>query len=236
MKKRIVVLTGAGVSKESGIPTFRDMTDGLWHQHKIEDVASPMGFLKNPELVLEFYNERRRKLTEVKPNQAHYDLATLEEYYDVKIITQNIDDLHERGGSSNICHIHGEITKARTNMSPDKIYEIGYDDINIGDLGEDGYQLRPDIVWFGESVTRLPEAEKIARSADIFIIVGTSLVVFPAAGLILLAPKTAPIYFVDPTRPDNMMYGDRIKFIQEPATTGVAKVVGELISKALENE
>ena len=235
MKKRIVILTGAGVSKESGIPTFRDMTDGLWNSHKIEDVASPMGFLRDPGLVLQFYNERRQKLADVQPNQAHHDIVALEDYYDVQIVTQNIDDLHERAGSTNVLHIHGELTKAKTNMSPDKIYDIGYNDINLGDLGEDGYQLRPDVVWFGESVTKLPDTERIARSADIFMIVGTSLVVYPAAGLVLLAPKTAPIYFIDPNKPSQMMYQDRVTFIQEPATTGVAKAVGELIKKALEN-
>lgn len=234
MKKRIVILTGAGISKESGIPTFRDMTDGLWNSHKVEDVASPMGFLKNPGLVLEFYNERRRKLTEVEPNQGHLDLVQLEDYYDVQIITQNIDDLHERAGSSNILHIHGEITKAKTNMSPDKKYDIGYNDINLGDLGDDGYQLRPDVVWFGEGVTLLPKAEELSESADIFMIIGTSLVVHPASSLVLYAPKTAPIYFIDPVKPAYMMYEDRVTFIQEPATTGVAKAVGELIKKALE--
>lgn len=231
--KRIVILTGAGISKESGIPTFRDAKDGLWRDHKIEDVASPMGFMKYPGMVLDFYNERRKKAEECKPNQGHLDLVQLEDYYDVQIITQNIDNLHEQAGSTNICHIHGCINQAKTNMSPDKIYEIGFDDINEGDLGDDGYQLRPNVVWFGESVTELPNAERIARSADVFVIIGTSLKVFPAAGLVMLAPKDAPIYFIDPNKPDNMMYGDRITFFQEPATTGVAKMVGELMEKAL---
>jgi len=233
--KKVVILTGAGISKESGVPTFRDMKDGLWHEHKVENVASPMGFMKNPELVLEFYNERRQKLTSVEPNQAHIDIATLEDYYNVHIITQNVDDLHERGGSSNICHIHGELTKAKTNMTPDKTYDIGYKDINMGDLGEDGVQLRPDVVWFGESVTKLPEAERIARSADIFIIVGTSLAVQPAANLVFLAPKDAPIYIVDPIKPSYVpAYQDRITHIEQPATVGVAQVVGQLIKEALE--
>lgn len=191
--------------------------------------------MKNEQLVLDFYNERRRHGATCKPNQAHHDLVQLEDYYDVQIITQNIDDLHEQAGSTNICHIHGNITESKTNMSPDKIYQTGYKDINVGDLGEDGYQLRPNVVWFGESVTELPNAERIARSADVFVIIGTSLKVFPAAGLVMLAPKTAPIYFIDPNQPDNMIYEDRVTFIQEPATTGVAKMVGELIEKALKD-
>lgn len=234
--KRIVILTGAGISKESGIETFRDAQDSLWNNHSIEEVATPMGFLKDPGLVLEFYNQRRKQLATVEPNQAHIDLASLEDYYDVQLITQNVDDLHERGGSSNILHIHGELTRAKTNMNPDKSYDIGYNDINLGDLDEEGYQLRPDVVWFGEMVTKLSEAERIARSADIFIIVGTSLGVFPAAGLMMLAPKTTPIYLIDPNVPEGMIYQDRVTFIQEPATIGVAKVVGELIEKALKDE
>jgi len=231
--KRIVILSGAGLDKESGIETFRDSEDSLWNNYKVEDVATPMGFLKDPGLVLDFYNQRRRQLAAVEPNQAHYDLATLEDYYDVVHITQNVSDLLERGGSTNILHIHGELTKAKTNMTPDKIYDIDYNDINLGDLGEDGCQLRPDVVWFGESVTKLTDAERIAKTADIFIIIGTSLGVFPAAGLMMLAPKTTPIYLVDPNVPEGMIYQDRVTFIQEPATVGVAKLVSELIEKAL---
>jgi len=234
--KRIVILTGAGISKESGIETFRDAKDSLWNNHKVEDVATPMAFIKDPGLVLEFYNERRRQLAGCVPNQAHKDLAQLESYYDVQIITQNIDDLHERGGSSNILHLHGKITEAKTNLSPDKIYDIGYDDINLGDEGEDGVQLRPNVVWFGESVPAINDAERLARSADIFVIIGTSLGVYPAATLHRLTPKDAPIYIVDPNEPENMIYEDRVTFLQEPATTGVAKVVGELIEKALNDE
>ena len=194
-----------------------------------------MGFMKDPKLVLEFYNERRQKLADVEPNQGHKDLVTLEDYFNVHIITQNIDDLHERAGSSNICYIHGELTKAKTNMSPDNVTDIGYEDINIGDMGEDGSQLRPDVVWFGESVTKLPEAERIARSADIFMIVGTSLAVFPAAGLVTLTRKDVPVYIIDPVKPDYIVaYKERITHIQEPATVGVAKVAGDLIEMALE--
>lgn len=231
--KKIVILTGAGISKESGIETFRDAQDSLWNNHKVEDVATPMAFIRDPELVLKFYNERRQQLGTVVPNQAHKDLVQLEDYYHVDIITQNIDDLHERGGSSNILHLHGQITKAKTNMTPDKIYDIGYDDINMGDLGEDGYQLRPDVVWFGESVPAINDAERITRGADIFIIIGTSLGVYPAATLHRLTPKGTPIYIVDPNTPEGMIYEDRVTFIQESATVGVARVVGELIEKAL---
>ncbi|MEK6828850.1 MAG: Sir2 family NAD-dependent protein deacetylase [Nanoarchaeota archaeon] len=240
-KKRIVILSGAGLDKESGIETFRDSKDSLWNNHKIEDVASPAGFARNPQLVLDFYNERRRKLAEVQPNQAHYDLVHLEDYYDVFHITQNVSDLLERAGSSNILHLHGELTKARSIMyshktSPfDESIEIGYNDINFGDTNEHGVQLRPDIVWFGEPVTKIPEAERFARSADIFMVIGTSMVVYPAGALVLYVPKTSPIYFIDPVMPSQMIYEDRVTFIQEPATTGVAKAVGELIKKAIEN-
>lgn len=234
--KKIVILTGAGISKESGIETFRDSKDSLWNNHKVEDVATPMAFLKDPELVLNFYNQRRQQLATVEPNQAHIDLASLEKYYDVQIITQNIDDLHERGGSTNILHIHGELTKARTNMTPEKTYDIGYNDINIWDLGEDGEQLRPDVVWFGEAVPKLPDAENIARSADIFIIIGTSLNVYPAAGLVNRVSKTSPIYLIDPNVPEGIAPKNRINMIQEPATIGVAKLVGELIEKAQKDE
>lgn len=234
--KRVVILTGAGISKESGIETFRDAQDSLWNNYKVEDVATPMGFLKNPEMVLEFYNERRKQLAGVEPNQAHIDLSELEDYYDVKIITQNIDDLHERGGSTDVLHLHGSLTEAKTNMSPDKIYNIGYKDINIGDEGEDGVQMRPNVVWFGESVPAINDAERITKSADVFIIIGTSLGVYPAATLHRLTPKDTPIYIVDPSVPENMIYEDRVTLHQEPATTGVAKVVDELIKKALDDE
>ena len=167
--KRIVILTGAGISKESGIDTFRDSKESLWNNHKVEEVATPMAFLRDPEMVLEFYNQRRRILGEVEPNQAHIDLVNLEDYYDVQIITQNVDDLHEKAGSSNVLHLHGSLTEAKTNMSPDKIYDIGYDDINMGDVGEDGSQMRPNVVWFGESVTKINDAERLLKTADIYI-------------------------------------------------------------------
>lgn len=233
--KKIVILTGAGISKESGIETFRDSKTSIWNNHKVEDVATPMGFLKNPELVLEFYNQRRRQLAGVEPNQAHIDLATLEDYYDVQIITQNIDDLHERAGSSNILHLHGSLTEAKTNMDPEKIRDIGYEDISLGDVDEEGYQLRPNVVWFGESVTKLTDAERILKTADIYAIIGTSLEVYPASMFHRQVPQGTPIYLIDPNVPSSGAISiNSINFIQEPATTGVAKFVGELIGKALE--
>lgn len=230
--KKIVILTGAGISKESGIETFRDSTESLWNNHKVEDVATPMAFIKDPSLVLDFYNQRRQQLLTVQPNQAHIDLVALEQYYDVQIITQNVDDLHERAGSSNILHIHGSLTKAKTNVNPEKSYDIGYNDINLGDLDEEGNQLRPDIVWFGESVPLINDAESISRAADIFIIIGTSLAVYPAAGLVLRASKRIPIYIVDPNTPEGINQQPRVTIIQEAATSGVSKLVAQLIEEA----
>jgi len=235
--KRIVILTGAGISKESGIDTFRDSKESLWNNHKVEDVATPMAFIKDPEMVLDFYNQRRRILAEVEPNQAHIDLVTLEDYYDVQIITQNVDDLHERAGSSNILHLHGSLTEAKTNMDPEKIHDIGYNDINLGDVDEEGYQLRPNVVWFGESVTKINDAERILKTADIYAIIGTSLEVYPASMFHRQIPQGTPIYLIDPNVPSSGAISiNSINFIQEPATTGVAKFVGELMKKALEDE
>jgi NAD-dependent deacetylase len=233
-RKKIVVLSGAGLDKESGIETFRDSKDSLWNNHRVEDVATPMAFLKDPSLVLEFYNQRRRQLAGCSPNQAHYDLVALEDYYDVFHITQNVSDLLEKAGSSNVLHLHGSLTEAKTNMSPDKIYDIGYEDVNLGDVDDDGYQLRPDVVFFGESVPAINDAERITRAADIYIIIGTSLGVYPAAGLHRITRKDVPIYIIDPNVPEGMIYEDRVKFYQEAATSGVARLVGELIEKALE--
>jgi len=235
--KRIVILTGAGISKESGIDTFRDSKESLWNNHRVEDVATPMAFIKDPGMVLEFYNQRRRILGEVEPNQAHYDLVQLENYYDVQIITQNVDDLHERAGSSNILHLHGSLTEAKTNMNPEKIYHIGYEDINLGDTDEEGYQLRPNVVWFGESIPKINDAERLLRSADIFVIIGTSLEVYPASMFHTQIPRGTPIYLIDPNVPNSGSISIKsIEFIQEPATIGVAKLVGELIGKALNDE
>ncbi|MDO5654536.1 MAG: NAD-dependent deacylase [Flavobacteriaceae bacterium] len=195
-KKHIVVLTGAGISQESGINTFRD-SNGLWENHDIMEVASPIGFAQNPALVLQFYNLRRAQLKEVQPNAAHNFLAELEANYDVSIITQNVDNLHERAGSSNIIHLHGMLTQMRSVKDENRIFEID-GDINLGDLADDGGQLRPHIVWFGEAVPEMNRAVEITRTADIFLIIGTSLQVYPAASLIDYVPYGKPIYIIDP--------------------------------------
>jgi NAD-dependent deacetylase len=235
--KRIVILTGAGISKESGIDTFRDSKESLWNNHRVEDVATPMAFIKDPGMVLDFYNQRRRIVAESEPNQAHFDLVSLEDYYDVQIITQNIDDLHERAGSSNILHLHGSILESKTNMDPEKIHYTGYEDISLGDVDEDGYQLRPNVVWFGESITKINDAERLLRSADIYVIIGTSLEVYPASMFHTQIPRGTPVYLIDPNVPNSGSISIKsINFIQEPATVGVAKLVSELIEKALGDE
>ena len=195
--KKIVVITGAGISAESGIKTFRD-NDGLWNNHRVEDVATPEAWAKDPALVQEFYNQRRKQLLEVVPNAGHLALKDLEEKYEVKIITQNVDDLHERAGSSFVYHLHGEIRKARSTVYPDLIYDIEGWELKMGDKCEKGAQLRPHIVWFGEAVPALEGAIDIARSADILMIVGTSLAVYPAASLIHYVREDIPKYYVDP--------------------------------------
>ncbi|MGQ2984144.1 SIR2 family NAD-dependent protein deacylase [Flavobacterium sp.] len=195
MKKKLVVLSGAGVSAESGIKTFRD-AGGLWEGHDVMEVASPEGFRKNPTLVLDFYNQRRRQLFDVQPNKAHTIIAGLENEFDVAVITQNVDDLHERAGSTNVLHLHGELLKARSVNSYDSFEWTT--DINLGDLHTDGYQLRPHIVWFGEAVPAIEEAIGIVQQADYVIVIGTSLQVYPAAGLMDYAKPNVPIYYVDP--------------------------------------
>ena len=196
MKKKLVVLSGAGISAESGIKTFRD-AGGLWEGHDVMEVASPEGFRKNPALVLDFYNQRRRQLLEVTPNKAHTILAELEADFDVHIITQNVDDLHERAGSTKILHLHGELLKARSIRNPNDCIECTTD-INLGDLHTDGHQMRPHIVWFGEAVPAMDEAIPIVEQADYLIVIGTSLQVYPAAGLIDFAKPTTPIFYIDP--------------------------------------
>ena len=195
--KKLVVLSGAGMSAESGIRTFRDM-GGLWEEYDVTEVATPMAWHKNMELVLRFYNERRRQLFTCEPNDGHRGLAGLEKRFDVHIITQNVDNLHERAGSTKILHLHGELTKARSTTDPGLIYEIGDRDINIGDKCEKGSQLRPHIVWFGEQVPAMEEAARIAAEADIFLVIGTSLNVYPAAGLVSYAPSKASVWVIDP--------------------------------------
>jgi len=229
MKRKIVVLTGAGISAESGLKTFRD-SDGLWEEYNIEDVASINGWLKNPKLVIEFYNKRRSQLMNVKPNEAHFALARLEDKFEVHVITQNVDDLHERGGSTNITHLHGELTKVRSVKYPELVYSIGYKDINIGDLCERGEQLRPHIVWFGESVPLMEIAAKVVEEADYLMIIGTSMQVYPAAGLINYAPDNCSIFIIDP-KADNSYQNSKIEIIKENAGKAVPKLVQELMEQ-----
>lgn len=225
MKKKVVILTGAGISAESGISTFRD-SDGLWEQYRVEDVATHDAYLRNPELVLNFYNERRRQLFAVKPNEGHRQLVRLEEKYDVHIITQNIDNLHEQAGSTQVLHLHGELTKARSDKDDNLIVEIGDRDIRLGDKAPDGAQLRPHIVWFGEAVPNIEPAAKLCEEADYFLVIGTSMNVYPAAGLIHYVPKGVPCYLVDPKA---VAISRPITIVQEKAGTGVKKVVDELM-------
>ncbi|MBQ9546875.1 MAG: NAD-dependent deacylase [Bacteroidales bacterium] len=228
MKKKVIILTGAGISAESGISTFRD-SDGLWEQYRVEDVATHEAYVRNPALVLNFYNERRHQLYEVEPNEGHRQLVRLEEYYDVHIITQNIDNLHERAGSTNVLHLHGELGKARSDRDDNLIIEIGDRDIKLGDKAPDGAQLRPHIVWFGEAVPNIEPASHLCEKADYFIVIGTSMNVYPAAGLIHYVPRGVPCYLVDPKA---VPISRPIKIVQEKAGTGVKKVVDELIALA----
>ncbi len=225
--KRIVILTGAGVSAESGIKTFRD-ADGLWENHRVENVATPHAWKQNPELVLDFYNQRRRQLLEVSPNEAHYALAKLEAYFSVHIITQNVDDLHERAGSTNVLHLHGELFKVRSSKEPSLIYEWKKD-LKRGDKCDLGSQLRPHIVWFGEAVPAIEEAVRICNTADMFIVIGTSLQVYPAAGLIHDVPDAAPKYIIDPNA-ISVSKRNNVFFIQEKASTGTAALAAKLIN------
>ncbi|GAA3653727.1 NAD-dependent deacylase [Flavivirga jejuensis] len=221
MKKHIVVLTGAGISAESGIKTFRD-ADGLWEGHDVMEVATPEGFKANPALVLDFYNQRRRQLLEVAPNTAHYDLAKLESNFKVTIITQNVDDLHERAGSSNVIHLHGELLKVRSTFDETDIQER-QTDIVLGDTCKKGSQLRPHIVWFGEDVPMIEKAVSICETADILIIIGTSMQVYPAASLMHYVPENTATYFIDPK--PNIDSKKNLTVIAEPATVGVSKIL-----------
>jgi len=227
--KKIVVLTGAGISAESGIKTFRD-SDGLWENHSIVEVATPEGWRRNPELVLKFYNERRKQLSEVVPNEAHKALQYLEKRFDVQIITQNVDNLHEQAGSSNILHLHGLLTQVRSSTDDFLVYDIGNKAIEIGDVCEKGSQLRPHIVWFGEQVPNIEIAAKMVEKADILIIIGTSLVVYPAAGLLHFAPKYCRKFLIDPNAP-TMSHIEHITIIKEKAGTGVPKLVEQLLNE-----
>ena len=221
-KKKLVVLTGAGFSAESGLKTFRD-SDGLWEGYNIEDVATPRAWKKDPKLVLEFYNYRRRNVRDAQPNAAHHGLAYLQEQFDVHIITQNIDDLHERAGSKNVLHLHGEIFKMRSEQNEHLVYEIK-DDIRLGDRAEDGAQLRPHIVWFEEPVPKIEEAIGIVVQADIFVVAGTSLVVYPAAGLVSYARTQIPKYIIDKSIPYASSVYNLIA-IEKPATEGIKDLV-----------
>lgn len=225
--KHVVVLTGAGMSAESGIATFRD-TGGLWEQHRVEDVATPEGFAANPQLVLEFYNQRRRDAAKAKPNAGHIGLAEMEKDYKVSIITQNVDNLHERAGSTNVIHLHGELSKVRSTKNPNLIYELSDDelDIHIGDKAEDGGQLRPHIVWFGEAVPMIEEAIHVVGQADVLVVIGTSLNVYPAAGLLNYVKAGTPIYLIDPN--DVKAYRNDIHFIKKGASEGVSDLRNRL--------
>ena len=229
--KKIVVLTGAGISAESGISTFRD-SDGLWENHRIEDVATPEGWRRNPTLVQEFYNQRRRRLAEVVPNAGHLALAALEQQFEVHIVTQNVDDLHERAGSKHVIHLHGELRKVRSDRYEHLVYDWDKN-LVMGDLCERGSQLRPHIVWFGEAVPLLEPAAGLAAEADVFIIVGTSLQVYPAASLMVYASRHIPFYYVDPRPQVNpeLARMPNLQIIAEPATTGLPKVVAELMGQ-----
>ena len=222
--KNIVILSGAGMSAESGILTFRDM-GGMWEKYNIEEVASPEAWKNNPQLVLDFYNERRKKLIESKPNKGHEIIAAWEKDFKVQIVTQNVDDLHERAGSTNVLHLHGELRKVRSTVYPELIYNLDGWELKLGDLCEKGHQLRPHIVWFGENVDKIGEAQKIVEHADFIVVVGTSFKVAPASYLINFANKNVPIYIIDPVKPDvNANTNKNIIFIEEKASIGLEKL------------
>ena len=221
--KRLVVLSGAGMSAESGLRTFREM-GGLWETHNVYEVASPQGWAQDRAMVLRFYNERRKQLLEVSPNAGHLGLVELEDFFDVRIVTQNVDDLHERAGSSHILHLHGELRKSRSTVDPDLVYDIQGWELKEGDLCEKGSQLRPHVVWFGEAVPAIEEAAEIVSVADIFLVIGSSMNVYPAAGLISYVPGNAPVYVIDPNEvpiPGN----SRVHVIREKAGEGVRKLI-----------
>lgn len=220
--KKLVVLTGAGISAESGIATFRD-AGGLWEGYRVEDVATPEAWRKDPALVLDFYNQRRKKALAVKPNRGHEILAELEKHFNVTVITQNVDNLHERAGSSNVLHLHGSLFESRSTLNPKLIYPIKGSELNIGDKCERGSQLRPNIVWFGEAVPMMDVAADITADADVFLVVGTSMVVYPAAGLIDYVPVHVKKYVVDPKKPE-ILHVPNLEFIAEKASVGMERV------------
>jgi len=225
--KKLVVLTGAGISAESGLKTFREM-DGLWENYDVMEVASPEGWAKDRKLVLDFYNERRKQLLKAKPNAGHTGLVQLEKFFDVHIITQNVDDLHERAGSTNVLHLHGYLNKARSTVDPELIYDIIGWELKLGDTCEKGSQLRPHIVWFGEPVPAIEEAIGITVQADIFVVAGTSMVVYPAAGLIDYVRPGIPIFVIDPNE-ISVSSGRKIEIIKEKASLGVQILISRLM-------
>lgn len=226
--KKIVVLTGAGISAESGLATFRD-SGGLWEGYRVEDVATPEAWQRNPAMVLEFYNQRRKSALQAKPNRGHEILAELQKDFDVTVITQNVDDLHERAGSQKVIHLHGSLFESRSTLNPSLVYKISGWQLNLGDKCEKGSQLRPNIVWFGEMVPMMEVASQVASQADIFLVVGTSLVVYPAAGLLHDVPSFVPKYIVDPKIPD-VRQSPNLHFIPEKASVGM-EMVRKLILK-----
>ncbi|MBA3680668.1 MAG: NAD-dependent deacylase [Bacteroidetes bacterium] len=225
-KKRLIVFTGAGISAESGIKTFRD-SGGLWEEHRIEDVATPEAWVKNRDLVLEFYNQRRKQVIDAKPNAAHDFIAELQNKFEVQVVTQNVDDLHERAGSKNVMHLHGEIMKARSTVDPTLIYPLKRAEIIVGDKCEKGSQLRPHIVWFGEDVPHMELANNSAEQADFFVVVGTSLNVYPAAGILNFVKVTTPKWLLDPGD-FNLDYVKNLKHIKETAVNGVKLLKADL--------
>ncbi|MBS7565023.1 NAD-dependent deacylase [Mucilaginibacter sp. Bleaf8] len=227
--KRVVVLTGAGISAESGLKTFRD-SDGLWEGYDIEEVATPQAWQRNPALVQEFYNMRRKSVIEAQPNAAHYALAQLQDKFDVTIITQNIDDLHERAGSTNVVHLHGIITRSQSSLNPELTYPMEGWELGMNEVCELGSPLRPHVVWFGEPVPMIEKAAAICATADVFILIGTSLAVYPAAGLVDFIPDGVPKYIIDPNIPYVRGANSVIK-IEQKATTGVPQVVSELMNQ-----
>jgi NAD-dependent deacetylase len=227
MKIKLVVLSGAGISAESGLKTFRD-SDGLWENHRVQDVATPEAFIANPALVLEFYNQRRKAAATAKLNNAHLILSDLENYFDVNIITQNVDNLHERAGSTKVLHLHGQLNQARSIKNDQTIFEIGTDNIKLGDLAKDGGQMRPHIVWFGEAVPMIEPAIELCEKADIFIVIGTSLQVYPAAGLVQYVPIEANKYIIDKKISESNIKSKNVEFLE-----GVASEMMPLLGKKL---
>jgi len=225
-KKKLVVFSGAGMSQESGLKTFRDM-GGVWEQYEVTEVASPEAWDRHPARVLQFYNERRKQLWEARPNAGHLGIAALEQYFEVQVITQNVDDLHERAGSSQVLHLHGELRKARSTADPRLVYTLEHWELKLGDRCEKGSQLRPHIVWFGEAVPAMAEAISLTRQADIFVVIGTSLAVYPAASLLGEVRSGVPVFVVDPG--DLPLSGKQITFIRQKAGEGIKMLTEKLL-------